>query len=172
MKTTCLNRFSRYFHDNHWKHARRHPMGTSSTTYFRSEIFAGVKNNWISFFLLISYEVVPQDFDTRVKLIYFSQFYRQYENRDIYTVCRTQWNTCLMKTNDVASVVLFVNWLECFREIWARLETKETLLLVPQDSCCKMIWDWPFTLKFFRRRIVFFRRHRNHIFLFSGEVPI
>jgi hypothetical protein len=45
--------------------------------------------------------------------------------------CRTQWNTCLMKTNDVASVVLFVNWLECFREIWAGLETKETLLLVP-----------------------------------------
>ena len=39
-----------------------------------------------------------------------------------------------MKTNDVASVVLFVNWLECFREIWAGLETKETLLLVPQDS--------------------------------------
>jgi hypothetical protein len=38
----------------------------------------------ISFFLLISYEVVPQDFDTRVKLIYFSQFYRQYENRDIH----------------------------------------------------------------------------------------
>jgi hypothetical protein len=27
------------------KHAMRHPMGTSSTTYFRSEIFAGVKNN-------------------------------------------------------------------------------------------------------------------------------
>jgi hypothetical protein len=26
MKTTCLNRFSRYFHNNHWKHARRHPM--------------------------------------------------------------------------------------------------------------------------------------------------
>ena len=35
-------------------------------------------------FLLISYEVVPRDFDTRVKLIYFSQFYRQYENRDIH----------------------------------------------------------------------------------------
>ena len=49
-------------------------MGTSSTTYFRSEIFAGVKNNQISFFLLISYEVVSRDFDTRVKLIYFSQF--------------------------------------------------------------------------------------------------
>jgi hypothetical protein len=30
----------------------------------------------------ISYEVVPRDFDTHVKLIYFSQFYRQYENRD------------------------------------------------------------------------------------------
>ena len=59
-------------------------MGTSSTTYFRSEIFAGVTNNKISFFLLISYEVVPRDFDTRVKLIYFSQFYRQYENRDIH----------------------------------------------------------------------------------------
>jgi hypothetical protein len=29
-----------------------------------------------------------------------------------------------MKTNDVASVVLFVNWLECFREIWAGLETR------------------------------------------------
>jgi hypothetical protein len=26
-------------------------------------------------------------------------------------------------------------------------KTKETLLLVPQDSCCKIIWDWPFTLK-------------------------
>jgi hypothetical protein len=25
---------------------------------------------------------------------------------------------------------------------------------------------------FFRRRNVFFRRHKNHIFLFSGEVPI
>jgi hypothetical protein len=25
---------------------------------------------------------------------------------------------------------------------------------------------------FFRRRIFFFRRHKNHIFLFSGEVPI
>jgi hypothetical protein len=25
---------------------------------------------------------------------------------------------------------------------------------------------------FSRRRNVFFRRHRNHIFLFSGEVPI
>ena len=49
-------------------------MGTSSTTYFRLEIFACVKNNYISFFLLISYEVVPRDFDTRVKLIYFSQF--------------------------------------------------------------------------------------------------
>ena len=46
-----------------------------------------------------------------------------------------------MKTNDVASVVLFVNWLECFREIWAGLETKETLLLVVQESCCKIIWD-------------------------------
>jgi hypothetical protein len=33
---------------------------------------------------LISYEVVPRDFDTRVKLIYFSQFYRQYENGDIH----------------------------------------------------------------------------------------
>jgi ureidoglycolate hydrolase len=47
-KTTCLNRFSRYFHDNHWKHARRHPMGTNyfiATTYFRSKIFAGLKNN-------------------------------------------------------------------------------------------------------------------------------
>jgi hypothetical protein len=31
-----------------------------------------------------------------------------------------------MKTNDVASVVLFVDWLERFREIWAGLETKET----------------------------------------------
>ena len=40
-----------------------------------------------------------------------------------------------MKTNDVASVVL----LECFREIRAGLETKETLLLVPQDSCSKII---------------------------------
>ena len=50
------------------------------------------------------------------------------------------------ETKDVASVVLFVNWLECFRDIWAVLETKETLLLVPQDSCCKIIWDWPFTL--------------------------
>ena len=59
-------------------------MGTSLTTYFRSETFAGVKNNSISFFLLISYEVVPRDFDTGVKLIYFSQFYRQYENRDIH----------------------------------------------------------------------------------------
>ena len=37
-------------------------MGTSLTTYFRSETFAGVKNNSISFFLLISYEVVPRDF--------------------------------------------------------------------------------------------------------------
>jgi hypothetical protein len=74
-----------------------------------------------------------------------------------------------MKTNDVASVVLFVNWLECFREIWTGLETKETLLLVPQDSCCKIIWDWPFTLKgtmsrFFALDIFFFRRHINHIF--------
>ena len=59
-------------------------MGTSSTTYFRLEIFAGVKKKEISFFLLISYEVIPRDFDTRVKLIYFSQFYRQYENRDIH----------------------------------------------------------------------------------------
>jgi hypothetical protein len=25
---------------------------------------------------------------------------------------------------------------------------------------------------FFRRRIFFFRDHKNHIFLFSGEVPI
>jgi hypothetical protein len=48
-------------------------------------------------------------------------------------------NPCPMKTNDVASVVLFVNWLECFKEIWAGLETKETLLLVQQDSCCKII---------------------------------
>ena len=49
MKTTCLNRFSRYFHDNHWKHAWRHPMGTNcfiaTTSYFRSEFFAGLKNN-------------------------------------------------------------------------------------------------------------------------------
>jgi hypothetical protein len=30
-----------------------------------------------------------------------------------------------MKTNDVASVVLFVNLLECFREIWAGLETRD-----------------------------------------------
>ena len=59
-------------------------MGTSSTTYFRSEIFARVKNNKISFFLLISYEVVPRNFDTRVKLIYVSHFYRQYENRGIH----------------------------------------------------------------------------------------
>jgi hypothetical protein len=42
MKTTCLNRFSRNFHDNHWKHVRGHPMGTSSTTYFRSEIIRHV----------------------------------------------------------------------------------------------------------------------------------
>ena len=49
-------------------------MGTSSTTYFPSEIFAGVKNNYISFFLLISYQVVSRYLDTRVKLIYFSQF--------------------------------------------------------------------------------------------------
>jgi hypothetical protein len=32
----------------------------------------------------ISYAVVHRDFDTHVKLIYFSQFYRQYENRDIH----------------------------------------------------------------------------------------
>jgi hypothetical protein len=38
----------------------------------------------INFFPHISYEVVPRDFNTHVKLIYFSQFYRQYENRDIY----------------------------------------------------------------------------------------
>ena len=76
------------------------------------------------------------------------------------------------ETKDVASVVLFVNWLECFRDIWAVLETKETLLLVPQDSCCKIIWDWPFTLKgaMSRRNVFFFRRHRNHIFLFSNLI--
>jgi hypothetical protein len=51
-----------------------------------------------------------------------------------------EWNTCLMITNDVASVVLFVNWLECFRAIWAGLETKETLLLVPQDSCLQKLF--------------------------------
>jgi hypothetical protein len=52
-------------------------------------------------------------------------------------------NISTAKKRDIAlaSVVLFVNWLECFREIWAELETKETLLLVPQDSCCKIIWD-------------------------------
>ena len=62
-------------------------MGTNcfiATTYFRSEIFAGLKNNYISFFPHISYEVVPRDFDTHVKSIYFSQFYRQYENRDMH----------------------------------------------------------------------------------------
>ena len=61
-------------------------MGTNCfiATYFRSEFFAGLKNNQISFFPHISYEVVPRDFDTHVKLIYFSQFYRQYENRNIH----------------------------------------------------------------------------------------
>jgi hypothetical protein len=56
------------------------------STSFRYNRFtnSSVKNNKISFFLLIGNEVVPRDFDIRVKLIYFSQFYRQYENRDIH----------------------------------------------------------------------------------------
>jgi hypothetical protein len=50
MKTTCLNRLSRYFHDNHWKHARRHPMGTNcfiATTYFRilQQLSCGTRSN-------------------------------------------------------------------------------------------------------------------------------
>ena len=52
-------------------------MGTNcfiATTYFRSKKISGLKNNSISFFPHISYEVVPRDFDTRVKLIYLSQF--------------------------------------------------------------------------------------------------
>ena len=59
------------------------PWGQAQLRIFDRKFLPALKIT-VSFFLLISYEVVPRDFDTRVKLIYFSQFYRQYENRDIH----------------------------------------------------------------------------------------
>ena len=60
------------------------PWGQAQLRIFDRKFLPALKITKLVFFLLISYEVVPQDFDARVKLIYFSQFYRQYENRDIH----------------------------------------------------------------------------------------
>ena len=58
-------------------------MGTSSTTYFRSEILPALKITRLVFFFLQVMKLFPEIL-IRVKLIQFSQFYRQYENRDIH----------------------------------------------------------------------------------------
>ena len=60
------------------------PWGQAQLRIFDRKLLPVLKITKLVFFLFISYEVVPRDFDTRVKLIYFSQFYRQYENRDIH----------------------------------------------------------------------------------------
>ena len=60
------------------------PWGQAQLRIFDRKFLPALKITKLFFFLLISYEVVPRDFDTRVQLIYFSQFYRQYENRDIH----------------------------------------------------------------------------------------
>ena len=60
------------------------PWGQAQLRIFDRKFLPALKITKLVFFLLISYEVVPRDFDTRVKLIYFRQFYRQYENRDVY----------------------------------------------------------------------------------------
>jgi hypothetical protein len=86
------------------------PWGQAQLRIFDRKFFPALKITRLVFFFLQVMKLFPEIL-IRVKLIYFSQFYRQYENRDIHVT-------------------------------------------------------------FFRRRNFFFRRHRNHIFLFSGEVPI
>ena len=86
------------------------PWGQAQLRIFDRKFFPALKITRLVFFFLQVMKLFPEIL-IRVKLIYFSQFYRQYENRDIHVT-------------------------------------------------------------FFRRRKFFFRRHRNHIFLFSGEVPI
>ena len=60
------------------------PWKQAQLRIFDRKFLPALKITKLVFFLLTSYEVVPRDFDTRVKLIYFSQFYRQYGNRDIH----------------------------------------------------------------------------------------
>jgi hypothetical protein len=65
---------------------------------------------------------------------------------------------------------------ECFREIWDGLETRDltsssTRQLLQNNMGLTIYLEGGY-VTFFRRRNFFFRRHRNHIFLFSGEVPI
>jgi hypothetical protein len=60
------------------------PWGQAQLRIFDRKFLPALKITKYFVFLLISYEVVPRDFDTRAKLIYFSQCYRQYENRDIH----------------------------------------------------------------------------------------
>ena len=149
------------------------PWGQAQLRIFDRKFLPALKITKLVFFFSQVMKLFPEIL-IRVKLIYFSQFYRQYEKQR--HTCRTQWNTCLMKTNDVASVVLFVNWLECFREIWAGLETTDltsssTRQLLQNNMGLTIYLEGGYVM-FFRRRHFFFRRHRIHIFLFSGEVPI
>ena len=48
--------------------------GLAQLRIFDRKFLPALKITKLVFFLLISYEVVPRDFDTRGKLIYFSQF--------------------------------------------------------------------------------------------------
>ena len=48
--------------------------GQAQLRIFDRKFLPALKITKLVFFLLISYEVVSRDFDTRVKLIYFSQF--------------------------------------------------------------------------------------------------
>jgi hypothetical protein len=60
-----------------------------------------------------------------------------------------------------------LGWIRNKRDI-ASSSTRQSL----QNNMGLTIYLEGGYVTFFRRRNVFFKRHRNHIFLFSGEVPI
>jgi hypothetical protein len=55
------------------------PWGQAQLCIFDRKFLPALKITKLVFFFLYAMK-----FDTRVKLIYFNQFYRQYENRDIH----------------------------------------------------------------------------------------
>ena len=57
------------------------PWGQAQLRIFDRKFLPALIITKLVYFFL---QVIPRDFDTRVKLIYFSQFYRQYENRDMH----------------------------------------------------------------------------------------